>query len=70
MEKLRYNKTFRDGIIAIMFCVLLAAAFIVPPIIAKIQYNNLVSGMKSVEATIADVDILHIRLMALFITEN
>ena len=57
MEKLRYNKAFRDGIIAIMFCVLLAAAFIVPPIIAKIQYNNLVSGMKSVEATIVDVDL-------------
>lgn len=57
MEKLRYNKTFRDGIIAIMFCVLLAAAFIVPPIIAKIQYNNLVSGMKSVEATIVDIDL-------------
>lgn len=57
MEKLRYNKAFRDGIIAIMFCVLLAAAFIVPPIIAKIQYNNLVSGMKSVEATIVDIDL-------------
>lgn len=57
MEKLKYNKAFRDGIIAIIFCVLLAAAFIVPPIIAKIQYNNLVSSMKSVEATIVDIDL-------------
>ncbi|MBQ4332340.1 MAG: DUF3592 domain-containing protein [Clostridia bacterium] len=57
MEKLRYNKVFRDGIIALIFCCLLAAAFIVPAIISKIQYDNLVSNMKSIEAIIVNIDL-------------
>lgn len=57
MEKLRYNKVFREGIIALIFCSLLATAFIAPAIISKIQYDNLVSNMKSIEATIVDIDL-------------
>lgn len=57
MEKLRYNKVFRDGIIALVFLGLLSVAFIVPAIISKIQYDNLVSNMESVEATIVDIDL-------------
>ena len=62
MQKLRYNKVFRDGIIALVFCSLLSAAFIVPAIISKIQYDNLVSNMESIEATIVDIDLdIHVR---------
>lgn len=57
MEKLRYNKVFRDGIIALIFCSLLSAAIIVPAIISKVQYDSLVSTMESIEATIVDIDL-------------
>lgn len=57
MQKLRYNKAFRDGIILLVFFVLLSAAFIIPAIISKIQYDNLVANMKSTEATIVDIDL-------------
>lgn len=57
MEKLRYNKAFREGIIALIFCGLLSVACIIPSIISKIQYDNLVSNMESVEATIVDIDL-------------
>ena len=57
MDKLRYNKAFREGIIALIFCGLLSVACIIPSIISKIQYDNLVSNMESVEATIVDIDL-------------
>lgn len=57
MEKLRYDRTFRNGIIVFVLCILLALAFIIPAIISKIQYDKLVSDMKSVEATIVDIDL-------------
>ena len=57
MEKLRYNKAFRDGIIAVVFCILLSSICITLPIVSKIQYDNLVSNMKSIEATIVDIDL-------------
>ncbi len=57
MEKLRYNKAFRNGIIAFAFCILLSSIFIILPIVSKIQYDNLVSNMKSIEATIVDIDL-------------
>ena len=57
MEKLRYNKAFRDGMIALVFCILLSAALIIPGIVSKVQYDNLVSNMKHIEAAIVDIDL-------------
>jgi len=55
MEKMTYNKKFRDSVITFIFFLLLSSAFIIFPIISKIQYNNLVANMESVEATIIDI---------------
>ena len=56
MAKLRYNKTFKEGIATILFCIVLFGSIVVFFIAAKGQYDRLVSGMKSMEATIIDVD--------------
>ena len=56
MAKLRYNRAFKKGIAAILFCVILFSSIIVFFIAFKIQYNQLVSDMESLEATIVDVD--------------
>jgi len=62
MQKLRYNKTFKDGMLLLVTLFLVSIALIVFPIVSKIQYDNLVSNMKSVEATIVDIDLdLHLR---------
>ncbi len=62
MSKLRYNRTFKNGILAILFCILLFGSVLVFAIVAKVQYNALVSEMKPVEAQIADIDYdMHIK---------
>jgi hypothetical protein len=62
MTELRYNRTFKKGIVAILFCVLLFGSIVAFFIISKVQYNRLISGMKSLEATIVDIDLdIHVR---------
>ena len=56
MGKLRYNRTFIKGLIAIIFCILLSGSVIGFFIAYKAQYNSLVSGMSSLEATIVDIN--------------
>ena len=56
MEKLRYNRTFKQGILAIIIGVLLFGGIISFFIIARIQYSNLVSEMVPTKATIVDID--------------
>jgi uncharacterized ion transporter superfamily protein YfcC len=56
VAKLRYNKTFKEGIATILFCIVLFGSIVVFFIAAQGQYDRLVSGMKSMEATIIDVD--------------
>ncbi len=56
MAKLRYNRTFKNGIISILFCLLLFGSVLAYSIVAKIQYDGIVSEMESVEATIVDID--------------
>jgi hypothetical protein len=56
MEKLRYNRSFKKGIAALIFCFLLFGSLIAYSVVAKIQYDNLASGMKPVEATVVDID--------------
>jgi len=56
VSDLRYNRAFKKGLAAILFCAILFSSIIVFFIISKIQYDQLVSDMKSIEATIVDVD--------------
>ncbi len=56
MAKLRYNRAFKKGLAAILFCILLFGSIAVFFIISKVQYDRLVSGMQFLEATIVDID--------------
>ena len=55
MEKLKYNKAFRQGIGALLFCLLLFGGCATWAVVARIQYNSLVANMETVEATIVDI---------------
>jgi len=57
MAKLRYSRAFKNGIIAIMLCILLTVVFLAVPITAIILYDDLVGGMKPLEATIVHIDL-------------
>lgn len=61
MTKLRYNRVFKKGIAAILFGIILSSSIVVFFVISKIQYDQLVSDMKSLEATIIDIDYVHHR---------
>ena len=56
MSDLRYNRTFKKTLIAIVFGMILFGSMVVFFIISQVQYNRLVSGMQSLEATIVDID--------------
>ena len=56
MSDLRYNRAFKKGLAAILFGAILFSSIVVFFIVSKIQYDQLVSDMKSIEATIVDVD--------------
>ena len=56
MSDLRYNRAFKKGIAAILFCTVLFSSIVVFFIVSKIQYDQLVSDMEPIEATIVDVD--------------
>ena len=56
MSDLRYNRVFKKGLAAILFCIILFSSIVAFFVIFKIQYDQLVSDMKSIEATIVDVD--------------
>lgn len=57
MEKLRYNRAFKSGMTAILFLLALCGAMVSFFVVAKIQYDQLVDGMKPLEATIVDIDL-------------
>ena len=56
MSDLRYNRVFKKGMAAILFCTVLFSSIVVFFIVSKIQYDQLVSDMEPIEATIVDVD--------------
>ena len=56
MSDLRYNRVFKKGLVAILFCTILFSSIVVFFIVSKIQYDQLVSDMELLEATIVDVD--------------
>lgn len=62
MSDLRYNRVFKKGLAAILFCMILFGSIVVFFIVSKIQYDRLVSHMNSLEATIVDIDLdVHFR---------
>lgn len=62
MTELRYNRAFKNGLVALLFCILLFSSIVVFFIISKVQYDRLVSGMQSLEATIVDIDLdIHVK---------
>ena len=61
MEKLRYNRVFKEGLVAIFIGIVLFGSIVSFFLISKIQYNQLVSDMESLEATIVDIDHVHHR---------
>ncbi len=60
MEDLRYNRAFKKGLTALLFCAILFSSIVAFFVIFKIQYDQLVSDMELLEATIVDVD-SHVR---------
>ena len=62
MSDLRYNRAFKKCLSAILFCIILFGSIIVFFIISKVQYDQLVSDMKPMDATIVDIDLdIHIK---------
>ena len=57
MEKLRYNRTFKQGIIVMVLCFLLFGYMFVYNVVAKIQYDDIVKDMSPLDATVVDVDL-------------
>ena len=61
MSDFRYNRAFKKGLAAILFCTILFSSIVVFFVISKIQYDQLISDMESLEATIVDIDHVHHR---------
>ena len=57
MSELRYNRVFKKGLAAILFCVLLFGSIVAFFIASKVQYDRLVANMKPLDATIVDIDL-------------
>ena len=60
MTKMRYNRTFKQGIVAILFCIILFFSIVIFFVVSKIQYDQLVSDMETTEATVIDI-VHHVR---------
>lgn len=56
MEKLRYNRGFKKGIRLSLIGILLIGSTFIYNYVAKIQYDNIVTNMEPLEATIIDID--------------
>lgn len=56
MSDLRYNRDFKKCLAAILFGIVLFGSIIAFFIVSKIQYDQLISNMISLEATIVDID--------------
>ena len=56
MKKLRYNKNFIGIITVVSICILVSMGVVVSTVISKIQYKILVADMKTIEATVTEID--------------
>lgn len=56
---LRYNRTFKKGILICLFCVLLAGCALSYSIVATVQYYNIIPNMLPAKATVVDYDWVH-----------
>ena len=62
MSDLRYNRAFKKGVAAILFSIILFSSIVAFYIVSKAQYNQLVSTMKPLEATIVDINLdIHVK---------
>lgn len=62
MGKFRYNRAFKKGLAAILFSIILFSSVVIFFVASKIQYDQLVSDMKPLEATVVDIDLeVHFR---------
>ena len=61
MEKLRRSSAFKKGIALSLAGILIAGAMFIYNVVAKIQYDNIVKNMNSIEATIIDIEERHHR---------
>lgn len=59
MSGMRYNKTFKGGIITILICFLLGGVILTMSIISKLQYNEITQNMLTTNATITDIKTDH-----------
>ena len=57
MSKLRYRRAFKEGVVALLLCMILFGSIVAFFAASKIQYDRLVSDMKSLEARIVDIDL-------------
>ncbi len=56
---MRYNKTFKNGIITILLCCVLFGVIFTISVIARIQYNEITQNMLTTNATITEIKIDH-----------
>ena len=54
--KSKYNKKFIDGLVAIIILFLISFLPVLDFVIVKTQYESAVSDMKTIEATIVDIN--------------
>lgn len=59
---MRYNRAFKECLVAIFCGILLFGSIVVYFAVSKVQYDRLVSNMKPLEATIVDIDLdIHVK---------
>ena len=62
MTELRYNRAFKKDMAGILFGFILFGFVVVFFVVSKIQYDQLTSNMKALEATIIDIDLdVHVK---------
>ncbi len=53
--KIRYNKVFKSAVIVLIVCALIFGSMVAYFAVSKMQYENLIADMKSIEATVIDM---------------
>lgn len=59
MSGMRYHKTFKWGIVSLLFCFLLFGVMFTMSIISKLQYDEITQNMLTTNAMITDIKIDH-----------
>ncbi len=59
MSRMKYSKTFWNGLIAILFCCILFGGVMTMAIVSRVQYNEITQNMLTTNATITEIKIDH-----------